>query len=316
MKHLTTYKIFESNYDDELLDIFNNIITNTCTESFEFKHGTDNTAHIIWGERMEHDDHQLLKNLYDYREILNKMYNMDYFYVYMDESLVIVLLYDKLTKRGIESYVPHIRLDQVRSANRNLSAVIPNNIFNILYKEQSDWRGYKALQPGIRKTNGDSSNLALFDWMYKEGKILESLNVPLVKSIVSDVMNDFWETGEFEYAVFDINGSEHEEWYRKQYHHDDFIVLNITPDDSMVVSRGFSKDYGFTDKWGEMLIFLSNHLEDNGYTCEVPTHVVNGITQFRSVKGYVNRTKSLKGQGGPTGERFGAPFAIYITKKL
>ena len=89
MKYLKEYKLFESKYDEEILDIFNNICINTQTSSFEFRHGTDNTIHIVWGERIEFDDHQLLKNLYDYREILNKMYNMEYFYIYMNESLVI-----------------------------------------------------------------------------------------------------------------------------------------------------------------------------------------------------------------------------------
>lgn len=148
-------------------------------------------------------------------------------------------------------------------------------------------------------------------------KLFESttLDTSLIKSIVSDVMNDFWESGEFEYDVFSITGHEHEKWYRKNYRHDDFVVLIITPDDSMVCSRGFYKTYRFNDNWAKMLIFLSNHLEDYGYKCDVPTHVVNGVTQYASVKGYVSRVYREMGKGGPTGETFTNSFSIYITKK-
>ena len=170
MKYLKEYKLFESKYDEEILDIFNNICINTQTSSFEFRHGTDNTIHIVWGERIEFDDHQLLKNLYDYREILNKMYNMEYFYIYMNESLVIVVLHDLMVpSHNMKSYVPYIRLSRSKMPN------VPSNIFGILDNQQSNWRGYSALQPGIRKTNGDSSNLALFDWIYKD-KVTEKIS--------------------------------------------------------------------------------------------------------------------------------------------
>ena len=149
----------------------------------------------------------------------------------------------------------------------------------------------------------------------KTYKIFESLDTSLIKSIVSDVMNDFWESGEFEYDVFDIVGHEHEDWYRKHYRHDEFVVLSITPDDSMVLGRGFHTTYRFNDKWAKMIIFLCTHLEDYGYRCDIPTHVENGITKYASAKGYVNRVYREMGKGGPTGETFTGSFTIYITKK-
>ena len=185
MRYLKTYKLFESKYDEELLDIFNNIMINTKISSFEFHRGTDNTVHVVWGERIEFDDHQLLKNLYDYREIFKKMYNMDYFYVYMDEGLVIIVLYDFMQKWG-ESYLPHVRIERSKLPN------VPPHIFNILDKQQGSWSNHTpALRRGIRKTNGDSSNLALFDWIYKEKAVTEKMSHDEVNDLL-DYLDDIF----------------------------------------------------------------------------------------------------------------------------
>jgi hypothetical protein len=115
----------------------------------------------------------------------------------------------------------------------------------------------------------------------------------LVSDLVKDVMGGYSENYEFDYKITNVNDHPHKVWYRKQFDPTygsgmPFAILEITPDDKMVQSRGFDTTYKFTNEWAEMLIFLSKHLNDYGYRSVVVTHVSNGVNQFATIPQYVN----------------------------
>jgi hypothetical protein len=156
MRYLKSYKIFES--IDESNDLFGSLLINIQSYSFPYDRDNKINIYVIHGERIEHSDHHFLKELYYYRSICNEVYNKEYFYIDMDESTATIVLFDYKGRFGI-NYMKYIR-------SSYFIGKLPSKINQILDKASSDWRGFSALQSGINYKNGDSSNLALFDWKY------------------------------------------------------------------------------------------------------------------------------------------------------
>ena len=112
----------------------------------------------MYGDRNEQDEHLLLKELYDYRDICKNIYNKDYFYIYLSESKVVVIFHDYTMDDGFKYYLKHLPIHFFVSK-------VPLNVWDIL--RNISHHGSNEISQGIKYTNGDSGNLALFDWKYK-----------------------------------------------------------------------------------------------------------------------------------------------------
>lgn len=166
MKYLKTYKIFED-YEEEIVELFNPIVIDAKVSSFKHNRYDRVNIYVLYGSRIEFDDHLLLKELYDYRTICREVYNKEYFHIIMTESKVVMILFDyKNTSTTSSGYVDVDKNDwRIKDIRTHLfSNKVPGDIYSLIAKEESTWKGYGCIQSGIKYTNGNGGNLALYDW--------------------------------------------------------------------------------------------------------------------------------------------------------
>lgn len=164
MKYL---KLFED-YKEEIVELFNSIVIDAKISTFTHdKHNLVN-IYVLYGTRIEFNDHDLLKELYDYRTIFREMYNKEYFHIIMTDSKVVIVLHDYKESKELKNDYRKIgsfrAIDDIRTdlfANK-----LQPDIYQLIKSDEATWKGYGCLQPGIRYTNGDRSNLSLYDWQY------------------------------------------------------------------------------------------------------------------------------------------------------
>jgi hypothetical protein len=132
----------------------------------------DFNIYVIIGNRFEMDDHKLLQELYHNHKILNEVYNLEFFHITLTKSEVIITLKDfknefygnneRTYKYKEENYLSSIK-------QSFLQKYLPIEIFNKVkpYLGNFSSQTSKFLRKGIDYTNGDGSNLSLFDWKYK-----------------------------------------------------------------------------------------------------------------------------------------------------
>jgi len=132
----------------------------------------DFNIYIIIGDRSENDDHKLLQEIYHNHKILNEVYNLEFFHIGLTKNEVIITLKDyknefygnneRTYKYKQENYLSSIK-------ERFLKDNLPSDVFNKVkpYLGSFSFRDNKFLSKGIDYSNGNSSNLSLFDWKYK-----------------------------------------------------------------------------------------------------------------------------------------------------
>lgn len=160
MRYLKSYKVFES-FEEEIVETFSSIISNAKTVTIPYKPDINFNVYVLYGDRIESDEHTLLKELYDYREICKNIFNKDYFSVILREDVVIIVLKDYQMDDGFKYYLKNLRMSMIASK-------VPVDIMRSLNLEaRRSAGGGTELGEGIRYTNGDSGNLALYDWQYQ-----------------------------------------------------------------------------------------------------------------------------------------------------
>lgn len=175
MRYLKVYEDFNSN--DELKDIFSLVISNVEVYEIPYSYygsSKDFNIYVITGSRIESDDHKLVQELYHNHTILNKLYNLEFFYISLTNNSATIVLYEYLNKFDDKNYLRKI----------------PSSLFKGKVKTKlEDGFSLGVLRKGIDWSNGDSSNLALFDWVY------ESVNNSGIKEDCEDILIDLSDDG-------------------------------------------------------------------------------------------------------------------------
>jgi len=161
MKHLKRFN--ESDNSNEFADSLNMIIDNINVVKIPYGYysGFDFNLFVVYGERIEDDDFKFLKELYCYHEILQKIYNLDFYHIDLSTSKIIITFHEIRNKFNDLNYIRRIKSNLLKDN-------LPTEIFNILDKRISkSGFGSHSLLRGIEYKNGDSGNISLFDWKYK-----------------------------------------------------------------------------------------------------------------------------------------------------
>jgi len=134
--------------------------------------GFDFNVYVIYGNRMESNDHEFLKDLYQNHEILRNVYNLDFYHISLtkDEAIITIKEY-KEPNRGCSGFSNRVfYLGEIKDGflERNLPTTLFNKLKPSLGSISSSFN--KKLYSGINYQNGNSGNLSLFDWIYDEKK--------------------------------------------------------------------------------------------------------------------------------------------------
>ena len=120
----------------------------------------DFDIYVVSGLKSESDDYKLLQELYHNHEILNEIYNLEFFNISLSKKYVTIVLYDYVKD---PSY--NINVKNHLSNIPDSKLPLPSSVKSRLDFSDSH-HGSKRLHKGILKSNGDSSNIALFDRIY------------------------------------------------------------------------------------------------------------------------------------------------------
>ena len=152
MKHL---KIYEDFNNLDLKELFNLVLSNIEVIEIPYSYmGSvkDFNIYVITGNKLESDDGKLVQDLYLNHKILNNLYNLEFFYIKLTDSVATIVLFDYLSKHN----------------DKNHLSRIPYNLFKGLAKERlKDSFSFYLLHKGIDWSDGSSSNLGLYDWVYE-----------------------------------------------------------------------------------------------------------------------------------------------------
>lgn len=127
----------------------------------------------MFGDRTESNDHEFLRELYGYHDIIRKIYNKDYFYINIENECIIIF-FDYERKNDGTRIKGGELIDHKWTTKNDLTHIkisllynkLPNNIYNELMKTATDWRHYRCIGNQIIKKDG-LSNLSLYDWIYE-----------------------------------------------------------------------------------------------------------------------------------------------------
>jgi len=168
-------KLYENFNNKDLNELFSLVISDS--EFFEIPysyHGSikNFNIYVVTGSRIESNEHNLVQELYNNHEILKNIYNLDFFHIKLTQDFVTIVLFDYLSKHKDTNYLRKI----------------PTNLFKGLVRDrlQDSFSSY-FLHRGIDWSNGHSSNLSLFDWIY------ESINDNIIedcRDILIDLSDD------------------------------------------------------------------------------------------------------------------------------
>jgi hypothetical protein len=172
--------------DDDLKSMFNLVLPEPELYKIPYSHYGDGTnvdfnLYIITGLRSERNDHKFLQELYFNNDILNKMYNLEFFYISLtrDSRYATIVLFDHKMdpsyNKNVDNYLSSI-------SELKLKKVLPDDVMNrIKLSVKSPYN--KELNRGIDYSNGNGSNLSLFKWIYDKEedfrKQYEDINVPI-----------------------------------------------------------------------------------------------------------------------------------------
>lgn len=164
--------------ENELKSIFNLVLDYTEIYKLPYGHysSIDFNIYIIHG-RKNVSDEAFLQEMYNYHGILNHMYNLNFFHIKMTDKDAIIVLYDFIMNPSYnsneENYLSGINKYKLQKA-------VPENIYNdLIFRNGRDISYRNCLTKGIDYSNGDSSNLSLFDWKYSNNKTNEDIKIPI-----------------------------------------------------------------------------------------------------------------------------------------
>ncbi len=168
MKYL---KKFNESIDieNDLKSIFSLVILNPDVYKLPFGHysSIDFNIYIISGDRSEKDDHKFIQELYHQHKILNQVYNLEFFHISAnDKDTATIVLYDYIMDL---SYNTNVKNYLSKITELKLKTVLPEVVMSRLDSALHGPNNYnRILSKGIDYSNGNSSNLSLFDWIYEK----------------------------------------------------------------------------------------------------------------------------------------------------
>ena len=143
---------------DELYESFSNLISDPTIVSIPYSYygkSCDFNIYILYGDRIENDDHEFLRELYGLHDIIKNLYNKDYYHITLKSGKAIIFLFDYMSDGCHKNYLRRMRNYLYRDK-------IPQDIYRLICSGDE-------LISGISTDNG-SSNLSLFDWIYEPEK--------------------------------------------------------------------------------------------------------------------------------------------------
>ena len=168
-----------------LKEVFNLVLPNPEVFKIPYSYRDykipDFDIYVVSGVRSERDDHKFLQELYHNNEILNEIYNLEFFNITLSETktYATIVLYDYIRNpnynKNFKNYIPH---DIIES-----KLTLPSNIKQRLEPAMVKQGYSNYLTKGILYSNGNSSNLSLFNWIYENPddfrKQYEDINIPI-----------------------------------------------------------------------------------------------------------------------------------------
>ena len=176
MKHLKTYKIFES-VDEYDIQSIKDILFSISECDFNSKVIPDYDANqyfgrqswrkksdilFFWADGFQNTDKSFLHGLYFYKDKFPKMFGCNIHYVLFSDDFIFLIL---LTNKDVPLSKRFVR--KVFEDDYEITLKIKDTISKDI---TPDYFSAK-LSSGIKYRNGDSSNLSLFDWEYKDMEI-------------------------------------------------------------------------------------------------------------------------------------------------
>lgn len=167
MKYLKIYEDF-NNKEKELETMFGLVMGNTEVYKVPYsyygeatKERRDFDIYVVSGIKLESDDYKVVQELYHNHEILNNLLNLEFFHIKLTKEYVTIVLYDltssfdKNNKNHLTT-IPESKLPLPQNIKRRLK----------FSKSISLFRSGNDLYRHIEFSDGRTSNIALFDWIY------------------------------------------------------------------------------------------------------------------------------------------------------
>jgi hypothetical protein len=181
MRYLKIYEDF-NNKEKELETMFGLVMGNTEVYRIPYsyygeatKERRDFDIYVVSGTKQESDDYKLVQELYHNHEILNELLNLEFFHINLTKKYVTVVLYDYVSSfdKNNKNHLSSIYTSKLP---------LPSNIKSRLKFSKTTSRlsvrpDGDYLNRGIDWSNGNSSNIALFDHIYDpKEKVSESVD--------------------------------------------------------------------------------------------------------------------------------------------
>ena len=169
MKYLRAFNESYENREDDV-----KYLLNMCLSSIEIheisygRYGThDFYLYVLVGDREEHSDREFLKELYQNREILNNIHNLEFWHIGLTENQAIITVKEF---RNPKNYNNEYYLNDISEGL--LRDKLQSSVYNMIkpYLGNFSSQSNKWLGAGIDYKNGNGGNLALFDWQYDSDK--------------------------------------------------------------------------------------------------------------------------------------------------
>ena len=149
--------------------------------SYRNSKSPDFYIYVVSGVRSERDDHKFLQELYHNHEILNDIYNLEFYNITLskNKTYATIVLYDYIMDPNYNKNVKNYISSDIIEGKLPLPSNIKERLkTGMLYKNHSYY-----LTKGILYSNGNSGNMSLFDWIYENTedyrKQYEDINVPI-----------------------------------------------------------------------------------------------------------------------------------------
>lgn len=165
---------------EDLKHLFNLVLSNPEVFKIPYSYRNPNGKipdfyiYVVSGVKIERDDHKFIQELYNNHQILNDIYNLEFFSISLSKvKYATIVLYDYLVDPNSKNRSKYENLNYLNKL-RDSDLKLPSNVKSRLDSSMTSTSSYtKHLSKGIKYSDGGGSNLALFDWVY------EDINVPI-----------------------------------------------------------------------------------------------------------------------------------------
>jgi hypothetical protein len=179
MRYLKVYEDF-NNKEKELETMFGLVMGNTEVYRIPYsyygeatKERRDFDIYVVSGTKQESDDYKLVQELYHNHEILNELLNLEFFHINLTKKYVTVVLYDYVSSfdKNNKNHLSSIYTSKLPLPSHIKSRLkFSKTTSRLSVRPDGDY-----LNRGIDWSNGNSSNIALFDHIYDpKEKVSES----------------------------------------------------------------------------------------------------------------------------------------------